>query len=116
MTVSQEIILHMVQDNSTIPRYENEGILSYKYFTSDYSYLEFVMTRFQSKGVVTLGELSIQFPDFPTDYTGASTDVEFLSYSIKENYVYNQIYSVVQQGQDKFPNDGIKLLGYLEDS
>lgn len=116
MTVSQEIILHMVQDNSTIPRYENEGILSYKYFTSDYSYLEFVMTRFQAKGAVTLGELSIQFPDFPTDYTGASTDVEFLSYSIKENYVYNQIYSVVQQGQDKFPNDGIKLLGYLEDS
>lgn len=115
MTVTQEIILHMVKNNAVIPEYEKAGVLCYKFFTSDYMYLEFVMSRYQATGMVTLGELCIKFPDFPTDYTGASEDLEFLIYHVKEVYVYNQIYSAIQQGQDKFPSDGIQLLGYLED-
>lgn len=116
MTVSQEIILHMVQDNTSIKEYEKEGILAYKYFTSDYMYLEFVMNRYYTTGMVTLGELCIRFPDFPTDFTGASQDVSFLCYSIKEQYVFQQLSSAIAQGQDKFPNDGIQLMGYLEDT
>lgn len=115
MTVSQQIILHMVQDNTVIPVYERADILSYKYFTSDYNYLEFVRNRYLETGLVTLGELCIKFPEFPTDYSGASQNTEFLIYQLKELYVYNELYSAVQDGQEKFPNDGIQLLGYLED-
>lgn len=114
MTVSQEIILDMVKDNTKIAEYEKEGILDYKYFTSDYMYLEFVLTRYQTVGSVTLGELSIKYPEFPMDFTGASSDVAFLTHSLKETYAYNQIYKLVQEGQDRYPNDGIQLLGYLE--
>lgn len=116
MTVSQQIILHMVQDNTVISVYEKADILSYKYFTSDYNYLQFVMNRFVETGLVTLGELCIKFPEFPTDYQGASQNTEFLIYQLKELYVYNELYSAVQEGQEKFPNDGIQLLGFLEDT
>lgn len=116
MTVSQQIVLHMVQDNSVIIEYERADIFSYKYFTTDYRFLEFTLTRYQSTGVVTLGELCVRFPDFPTDYSGASQDVEFLVYQLKELYVYNQLYTAVQDGQARFPNDGIQLLGFLEDA
>lgn len=116
MTVSQQIILHMVQDNYQIPVYEKAEIFSYKFFTTDYGYLQFVLNRWQSTGGVTLGELCIRFPDFPTDYTGVSLDSEFLIYQIKELYVYNQLYASIQDGQNRFPNDGIQLLGFLEDT
>lgn len=116
MTVSQQIILHMVQDNSKIYEYEHAGVLSYKYFTSDFSYLQFVMNRYQETGAVTLGELCVKFPDFPTDYSGASQSVEFLLYQLKELYVYNQLYAAIEDGQNRFPNDGIQLLGFLEDT
>lgn len=116
MTVSQQIILHMVQDNTMIATYERSDIFSYKFFTSDFPYLEFVLNRFQISGMVTLGELCVRFPDFPTDYSGASTDPEFLVYQLKELYVYNQLYAAVQDGQNRFPNDGIQLLGFLEDT
>lgn len=116
MTVSQQIILHIVQDNSVIPLYEEQNIFAYKFFTTDYPYLEFVLTRYQATGAVTLGELCVRFPEFPTDYSGASQDVEFLVYQLKELYVYNQLYAAVQDGQNRFPNDGIQLLGFLEDT
>lgn len=116
MTVSQQIILHMVQDNTVIAEYEKADIFSYKFFTSDYPYLEFTLNRYESTGTVTLGELCIRFPDFPTDYSGASQNIEFLIYQLKELYVYNQLYAAVQDGQNRFPNDGIQLLGFLEDT
>ena len=116
MTVSQQIILHMVQDNTVIAEYEKADIFNYKFFTSDYPYLEFTLNRYESTGAVTLGELCIRFPDFPTDYSGASQNVEFLIYQLKELYVYNQLYAAVQDGQNRFPNDGIQLLGFLEDT
>lgn len=116
MTVSQQIILHMAQDNSVIATYERADIFSYKFFTSDYAYLDFLLNRYQASGLVTLGELCVRFPDFPTDYAGASRDPEFLIYQLKELYVYNQLYTAVQDGQNRFPNDGIQLLGFLEDT
>ena len=116
MTVGQQIILHMVQDNSIIQEYERAGIFSYKYFTTDYNYLQFILARHTAAGGVTLGELCIKFPDFPTDFSGVSQDPEFLIYSIKEVYVYNMLYSAVEDGQARFPNDGIQLLGFLEDT
>lgn len=116
MTVSQQIILHMVQNNGVISEYERADIFSYKFFTSDYNYLQFVLNRYQTTGTVTLGELCIKFPEFPTDYSGASQNVEFLIYQLKELYVYNQLYAAVQDGQTRFPNDGIQLLGFLEDT
>ena len=57
MTVSQQIILHMVQDNRVINFYEAADVLEYKYFTSDFNYLQFVMNRYQGQGAVTIGEL-----------------------------------------------------------
>lgn len=116
MTASQQIILHIVQDNSKIIEYERAGVLAYKYFTTDYAYLQFVLNRFRETGGVTLGELCIQFPQFPTDYLGASKDTEYLIYQIKELYIYNELSSIIENGQQRFPNDGIQLMGYLEDS
>jgi replicative DNA helicase len=116
MTVGQQIILHMVTDNSVIRTYEGADILTYKFFTTDYNYLQFVQNRWASAGGVTLGELSIKFPEFPQDFAGVSRDSEFLIYQLKELYVYNQMYSAINEGQQRFPDDGIQLLGYLEDT
>lgn len=116
MTVSQQIVLHMVRDNSVIDKYREQDIFSYKFFTTDYAYLEFVLNRYTTTGSITLGELCIRFPEFPTDYISASEDVEFLVYQLKELYVYNQLYKAVEDGQARFPNDGIQLLGFLEDT
>lgn len=116
MTVGQQIILHMVQNNTMILEYEKADIFNYKYFLTDYNYLTFVLNRNAAAGSVTLGELCIKFPEFPTDFSGVSQDPEFLIYSLKENYVYNQLYTAVQDGQTRFPNDGIQLMGFLEDT
>lgn len=116
MTVSQQIILHMVQDNSVIAEYERADVLSYKYFTSDYRFLDFVMNRYTETGGVTLGELCIKFPEFPTDYSDASQNVEFLIYQLKELYVFNTLATAIEDGQNRFPNDGIQLMGFIEDT
>lgn len=116
MTVGQQIVLNISQDNRVIPIYEKAEIFMYKYFTTDFGYLQFVLNRYRENGSVTLGELCIKFPDFPTDFSGVSSDPEFLIYQLKELFVYNQLYAAVQEGQNKFPNDGIQLLGFLEDT
>jgi len=116
MTVSQQIILHMVQDNAQIREYEKAGVLSYKYFTTDYAYLQFVLNRYQETGGITLGELCIKYPDFPTDYVGSSQDSSYLVYQIKELFIYNELYTAINNGQQRFSNDGIQFLGYLEDT
>lgn len=115
MNVSQQIILNLVRDNTQIPVYERAGIFNYKHFTTDYNYLQFVLTRYAQTGSVTAGELYIRFPEFPTDDIAVSTDSEFLIYQIKELYVYNELSAAINDGQNRFPNDGIQLLGFLED-
>lgn len=116
MTVAQQIILNMVMDNTTIPVFERAGICTFAYFETDYRFLEFVRTRYLEKGSVNLGELVSHFADFPpADLDSMSTDTDFLIYHIKESYIYNSIANAIESGQDKFKDDGIQFLGYLED-
>lgn len=116
MTVGQQIIINMVMDNPRIYVFEKEDIFNYKYFGTDYKYLDFVLNTFSKNSVVTLGELMAKFPDFPAgDLKEVSQDMDFLVYQIKEGYVFNQLSQAIAEGQAKFPNDGIQLLGYLED-
>ena len=116
MTVGQQIIINIVMDNPRIYVFEREDIFNYKYFGTDYKYLDFVLNTFYKNNVVTLGELLTKFPDFPAgDLKEVSQDMDFLVYQIKEGYVYSQLSQAIAEGQSKFPNDGIQLLGYLED-
>ena len=116
MTVGQQIIINIVMDNPRIYVFEREDIFNYKYFGTDYKYLDFVLNTFYKNNVVTLGELLAKFPDFPAgDLKEVSKDMDFLVYQIKEGYVYSQLSQAIAEGQSKFPNDGIQLLGYLED-
>lgn len=116
MTVCQQIIINMVMDNTRIHTFEREDIFNYKYFGTDYKYLDFVMNRYSKNGAVTLGELMAQFPDFPAgDLSEVSRDEDFLVYRVKESFVYGQLSQAIIEGQNKFPDDGIQLLGFLED-
>ncbi len=116
MTVAQQIIINMVMNNNCIRYFEAQDVCSYKFFTYDFKYLEFVRARYLESGSVTLGELMSKFPDFPgSDLNEVSQDCDFLVYQIKENYVYNELARSIEEGQQKFPNDGIQLMGFIED-
>lgn len=115
MTVAQQIIINMVMNNGCIPYFEAQDVCNYRFFTFDYRYLEFVRARFTEFGSVTLGELMSKFPDFPgSDLNEVSKDCDFLVYQIKEGYVYNELAKTIEEGQQKFPNDGIQLMGLIE--
>lgn len=116
MTAADQIIVNMVMNNSCIRYFEYQDICTYKFFGLSYRYLEFVRTRFYQYGAVTLGELLSKFPDFPcSNLEEVSQDCEFLVYQVKEMYVYNELSRSIEEGQQKFPNDGIQLMGLLED-
>lgn len=116
MTVPEQIIINMVMNNQCIQYFEYQDICTYKFFGLSYRYLEFVRTRYFQNGSVTLGELMSKFPDFPcSNLNEVSQDCEFLVYQIKENYVWNELSRTIEEGQQRFPNDGIQLMGLVED-
>lgn len=116
MTVPEQIIINMVMNNQCIQYFEYQDVCSYKFFGLSYRYLEFVRTRYCQYGSVTLGELMSKFPDFPcSNLNEVSQDCEFLVYQIKENYVWNELSRTIEEGQQRFPNDGIQLMGLVED-
>lgn len=116
MTAAQQIVINMVMNNNCILYFEAQSVCTYKFFGLDYRFLEFVRTRYAQYGSVTLGELMSKFPDFPcSNLDEVSRDCEFLVYQIKENFIYNSLSRAIDEGQQQFPNDGIQLLGYLED-
>ena len=116
MTVPEQIIINMVMNNQCIQYFEYQDVCSYKFFGLSYRYLEFVRTRYTQYGSVTLGELMSKFPDFPcSNLNEVSQDCEFLVYQIKEAYVWNELSRTIEEGQQRFPNDGIQLMGLVED-
>lgn len=115
MTVTQQIIINMVMNNQCINYFEAQNVCNYKFFGYDYRYLDFVRTRYAQYGSVVLGELMSKFPDFPgSNLDEVSRDCEYLLYQVKEIYIFNELAKSIEEGQQQFPNDGIQLLGYLE--
>ena len=103
-------------NNQCIHYFEAQDICTFKFFGLDYRYLEFVRARYTGYGSITLGELMSQFPDFPcSNLDEVSRDCEFLIYRIKENYIFNELAKSIEEGQQRFPNDGIQLMGFIED-
>lgn len=116
MKVTHQIIINMVMNNSCIGYFQSNDVCTYKFFSLEYKYLQFVLTRYLDTGSVTLGELMSSFPDFPaSNLNEVSQDCEFLAYQIKEQYVFNELARAIDEGQQKFPNDGIQLMGFIED-
>ena len=102
-------------NNNCIRYFQAQNICNYKFFGLDYRYLDFVLTRYTQYGGVALGELMSKFPQFPcSDLNEVSQDCEFLVYQIKEIFIYNELSKSIEEGQQQFPDDGIQLLGYLE--
>lgn len=115
MTVPQQVIINMVMNNECIRYFEAQNVCSYKFFRLDYRFLEFVRTRYAQNGSVVLGELLAQFPDFPCgNLDEVSRDCEYLLYKLKEIFVYDELSKSIEEGQQRFPDDGIQLMGYLE--
>lgn len=114
--MTQQAVFRMVLNNSTIPEFERAGVCSYQYFGLDYNYLSFVLNCFAERGSVNIGDIVTQFPNLPqVDLDGVSEDVDSLIYRLKENYVYKELQTMVESGQNKFSDDGIQLLGYFEE-
>lgn len=102
-------------NNDCIRYFEAQNVCNYKFFGYDYRYLEFVRTRYAQFGSVVLGELLSKFSDFPcANLNEVSQDCEYLLYQLKEMYIYNELARSIDEGQQQFPNDGIQLLGFLE--
>lgn len=116
ISTTQQAILRMVLDNTTIPRFERANVCTYQYFGLDFNYLTFVLNRYAEHGVVNIGDLVTQFPNIPqVDLGGVSDDVDFLIYHLKEAYVFKGLADMIETGQHKFGEDSILMLGYFED-
>jgi hypothetical protein len=115
INVADQIIINMVMNNQCIQYFDYQDICNFKFFGLSYRYLEFVRTRYLQNGSVTLGELMSKFPDFPCyDLSDVSKDCSFLTYQIKEAYVYNELARMIDEGMQKYSNDGIQLMGLIE--
>ena len=114
--IPQQAIFRMVLDNSTIPEFERANVCTYSYFGLDYHYLTFLLNRYAEHGYVNLGEMIAQFNNLPQlDLDGVSKDVDFLIYRLKEAYIFKEINQMISNGQNKFADDGIQLLGFFEE-
>ena len=114
--IPQQAIFRMVLDNSTIPAFERANVCTYSYFGLDYHYLTFLLNRYAEHGYVNLGEMIAQFNNLPQlDLDGVSKDVDFLIYRLKEAYIFKEINQMISNGQNKFADDGIQLLGFFEE-
>lgn len=116
MTISQQIIINMVMHNETIKEFERSEICTYSFFESDYRYLEFVLNKYTENGFVNLGDLMSRYPNFPAgDLNEVSYDIDLLIYQLKEGYIYKELNKIIQDGQGRFIDDGIQLLGFIDE-
>lgn len=116
MTISQQIIINMVMHNETIREFERSEICTYSFFEADYKYLEFVLNKYAENGFVNLGDLMSRYPNFPAgDLNEVSYDIDLLIYQLKEGYIYKELTKIIQDGQGRFIDDGIQLLGFIDE-
>lgn len=116
ITTTQQAIFRMVLDNRTIADFERANVCTYQCFGIDFGYLSFVLNKYKENGSVNIGDLVTQFPNLPqVDLGGVSEDVEFLIYRIKESFIYNEMKTVIDTANEKFGDDGIQYLDYIEE-
>ena len=116
ISTKQQAIFRMVLNNSTIVDFERANVCTFAYFGADYKYLAFVLKRYNEYGTVNMGDMVAQFIDLPTvDLDGISEDVDLLIYSLKEEYIFEELHAMVKRGQEKYSEDGIQLLNFFEE-
>ena len=111
-TVEQSMICKVL-DAPDLEILSSNGIKPEMFLTCG-AEIRFIITHFEEyKQIPDKVTFLAQFKDFQMLEVTESTD--YLSYKIKEAYIYTKVAPILQEGADKVREDSIKALDYLKE-
>lgn len=119
VSARQQAILNMVKNNKCIPDFINAQICTYEFFQSDYSILNYVLEQYKARGVVSFGDLVLNYAQFQlADLEDISTDVWGLINRIKGDYAYDMLTKAIKDGQTRYDTSDttFQFLHYLNET
>lgn len=118
LSATKQAILNMVYNNQCIPEFVKANICTYEYFKTDNHILQFVLDKYRKDGIVSVGDLILQFPDFTLcDLADLSTDIEGIIHIIRCDIMYNDFVNTVNNTLARYSGRGdtVQLMRHLYD-